>query len=49
MMYSDGKVTDAGEVVEFDPPKRLVLSWRNEFRPELKDEGFSRATFATTG
>jgi uncharacterized protein YndB with AHSA1/START domain len=44
-MFSDGRVADAGEVLEIDPPKRLVLKWRNEFRPELHDEGFSRATF----
>lgn len=25
-----------------DPPKRLVLKWRNEFKPELKAEGFTR-------
>jgi uncharacterized protein YndB with AHSA1/START domain len=41
----DGRVADAGEVLEIDPPKRLVLKWRNEFRAELKEEGFSRATF----
>jgi uncharacterized protein YndB with AHSA1/START domain len=45
LMFSDGRVADAGEVLEIDPPKRLVLKWRNEFRPELHDEGFSRATF----
>jgi uncharacterized protein YndB with AHSA1/START domain len=45
MVGADGKVTDSGNVVEIDPPRRLVLSWRNEFRPELKAEGYSRATF----
>jgi hypothetical protein len=25
--------------------RRLVLSWRNEFKPHLKAEGYSRATF----
>jgi len=40
MLYPDGRVTDAGEILEFDPPKRLVLKWRNEFKPELKAEGF---------
>src|SRR5262249_26133256 len=25
-----------------DAPKRLLLKWRNEFRPELKAEGYSR-------
>lgn len=45
MMYPDGRVADAGEVVEIDRPRRLVLSWRNEWKPELKAEGYSRATF----
>ncbi|MDR3532689.1 MAG: SRPBCC family protein [Rhodopila sp.] len=45
LVLSDGRVADAGEVLEIDPPKRLVLKWRNEFRPELHEEGFSRATF----
>jgi uncharacterized protein YndB with AHSA1/START domain len=42
MIFADGRVADAGEIVEFEPPKRLVLSWRNEFKPELKAEGYSR-------
>jgi uncharacterized protein YndB with AHSA1/START domain len=37
-------VADTGEIVEIDPPKRLVLKWRNEFRPELKSEGYARCT-----
>lgn len=45
LMLSDGRVGDMGEVLEIDPGKRLVLKWRNEFRPELREEGFSRATF----
>jgi uncharacterized protein YndB with AHSA1/START domain len=45
LMIPDGRVGDAGEVLEIDPPRRLVLKWRNEFRPELRAEGFSRATF----
>ena len=45
LVFPDGRVADAGEVLEIDPPRRLVISWRNEFRPELKAEGFSRATF----
>lgn len=44
MLYPDGRVTDAGEIVEFDPPKRMVLKWRHELRPELKAEGFARCT-----
>jgi len=44
MRYPDGRVTDAGEVLEADRPRRLVLKWRNEFMPELKAEGYSRCT-----
>ena len=39
MRFPDGRVADAGEILECDPPRRLVLKWRNEFRPELKAEG----------
>jgi len=38
-------VADAGEVVEIDPPRRLVLTWKNMFRPELTAEGNSRLTY----
>lgn len=44
MVFPDGKTADAGEVLEAVPPKRLVLKWRNEWKPELKAEGFSRCT-----
>jgi uncharacterized protein YndB with AHSA1/START domain len=44
LMFADGRVGDTGEVKEFDPPRRLVIAWRNEFLPELKAEGFSRMT-----
>jgi len=45
LMIPDGRVGDSGRVLEIDPPRRLVLSWRNEFKPELHAEGYSRATF----
>ncbi len=45
MVFADGRIADTGEVIESDRPRRLVLRWRNEFLPELKAEGFSRATF----
>ena len=38
----DGGVIDTGEIVEIEPEKHIRLSWRNEWRPELKEEGFSR-------
>ncbi|HQT78618.1 MAG: ATPase [Rhodospirillales bacterium 20-64-7] len=45
LILPDGRVADAGEVLEVDPPRRLVLKWRHEYKPELHAEGFSRATF----
>jgi uncharacterized protein YndB with AHSA1/START domain len=44
-MFPDGRVADTGEIVEVEPAKRLVLKWRNEFRPELKAEGYSQCVF----
>jgi len=45
IMIPDGRVADQGEVLEIEPQRRLVLSWRNEFKPELRAEGFSRLTY----
>ena len=45
MLAPNGKLADGGEVVEIERPKKLVLSWRHEIMPELRAEGFSRATF----
>jgi len=39
-----GQVLDTGEIVEAVPPRRLVIRWQNEFRPELKAEGDSLCT-----
>ena len=44
LKFEDGRVADSGEILEADPPKRLVIKWRNEFKPELKAEGWSRCT-----
>jgi uncharacterized protein YndB with AHSA1/START domain len=45
ILMPDGRVADSGEVLEIESPRRLVLKWRNEFRPELKGEGYSRLTY----
>jgi uncharacterized protein YndB with AHSA1/START domain len=45
LKFPDGRVADTGEVLEIDPPRRIVLKWRNEFRPELTAEGWSRCVF----
>ena len=44
LVFPDGRVADCGEVVEIEPMRRLVLKWRNEFRPELKAEGVASCT-----
>ena len=41
----DGEITDSGEILEADPPRRAVIRWRNEFREELKAEGYSTCTY----
>lgn len=44
MLYPDGRVVDSGEIIEADAPRRLVIKWRNEWKPEFKAEGYSRCT-----
>jgi len=43
-VYPDGRVTDVGEIVESDPPRRLVIRWQHQDKPELKAEGSSYCT-----
>ena len=45
LLAPDGRVADAGEVVEIDPPRKLVLTWQNHLFPEMTAEGFSRMTY----
>src|SRR2546426_10385140 len=45
MVRPDGSLTDTGEILEIDPPRRMVLRWQNEWNPELKAEGPSRCTY----
>ena len=33
LVFPDGRVADIGEIVEIEEPKRLILRWRNQFRP----------------
>ena len=44
MFFPDGRPTDSGEILEIDPPRRMVIRWQNEWKPELKAEGPSRCT-----
>ena len=45
IVYADGRVTDSGEVLEIDRPRRIVIKWRNEFMPEVKADGYTTCTF----
>lgn len=40
----DGTLMDTGEILEIDPPRRMVIRWLNVWSPELKAEGPSRCT-----
>jgi len=40
----DGVVWDAGEIVEADPPRRLVIRWQHQNKPDLHAEGPSLCT-----
>jgi uncharacterized protein YndB with AHSA1/START domain len=45
IMAPDGRVGDSGEILEFDPHRKLVLTWRNELFPDVRAEGHSRLTY----
>ncbi|MDB5438959.1 MAG: regulatory protein [Caulobacteraceae bacterium] len=45
LLFEDGRIADQGEVLEIDEPNRLVISWRNQFKPEYEVEGFTRCAF----
>jgi uncharacterized protein YndB with AHSA1/START domain len=40
----DGQIFDSGEIVEAEPPRRLVIRWQHQNKPELKAEGASLCT-----
>ena len=44
MVSGDGEITDAGQIIEAEPPRRLVIRWQHQKNPELKAEGDSRCT-----
>jgi uncharacterized protein YndB with AHSA1/START domain len=44
-MIHDGRVADSGAIIESDYPRKLVISWQNEFQPDLKAEGPTRVTY----
>lgn len=44
MLFADGRVADRGVVLEADAPRRLVLRWRNVWKPEFEAEGDALCT-----
>ena len=44
LIYPDGRASDSGEILESDPPRRLVIRWQNQWNPELNAEGPSGCT-----
>jgi len=42
LVSGDGQIFDAGEIVEAEPPRRLVIRWQHQNKPELKAEGQSQ-------
>lgn len=44
LLFQDGTLADSGEILEAVPGRRLVIKWLNEWKPELKAEGYARCT-----
>ncbi len=44
LISGNGEIFDAGAIVEAEPPRRLVIRWRHQNKPELKAEGDSLCT-----
>src|SRR5215831_18152178 len=44
MVFPDGRLADAGAIVAAEPPRRLVIRWQHQSKPELKAEGESLCT-----
>lgn len=40
MLFEDGRLADSGEILECVPGELVVIKWRNEWKPELKEEGY---------
>lgn len=44
-LVMDGKVTDSGEVLEADRPRRLSYAFRHELDDEMRKEGATKVVF----
>ena len=45
LAHGSPEIVIDGEVVEADPPRKLVQTWRMLMDPEMKAEGFTRLTY----
>jgi uncharacterized protein YndB with AHSA1/START domain len=45
-LVMDGKVTDSGEILEADRPRRLSYTFKHELDDEMRKEGATRVVFA---
>ena len=39
LLFNDGSVCDAGEIIAVEPQRRLLINWQNVVNPEFKAEG----------
>jgi uncharacterized protein YndB with AHSA1/START domain len=44
MTSGSGEVSDSGQIIESEPPHRLVIRWQHQMKAELKAEGDSQCT-----
>lgn len=44
LLSAEERTMDDGTVLEADPPRKLVLRWRNRWNPELEAEGDTLCT-----
>jgi uncharacterized protein YndB with AHSA1/START domain len=44
LVTAEGQIVDAGKIIAAQPPRRLVIDWQHQKRPEIRAEGVSRCT-----
>jgi len=42
----EGQAINSGEIIDIDPPRKMVFTRRKESNAESKAEGFSRVTYS---
>ncbi len=45
LRFPDGKLADSGTILKSEPPHKMIVQWRNEWKPELNAEGYSQMTY----